>query len=233
MRQYRLNRTSDTISGNDNVNAVQTPSAIAATLLADTPVEHPTITQQQTTAANAPTVQQQGVVKTKVTAIEARVAATPDNMETTTEREGPMDTAVDDDGNMVVDIDDESTQFGSAASLGTNSCVTTITLGESSVTWAKVAAHQVYDPAAIPDTVAHNQDAGSVGSVDTNFQSSLNKLQSKSKQKQEKTRRQQSSLAAAAAAGRHCRFYPQSMGDKVFGQRRRYLRQVVVAFTGW
>jgi hypothetical protein len=183
------------------VNAVPTPSAIVATLLADTPVELPTITQQQTTEANAPTVQQQGVVKTKVTAIEARVNATPDNMGTTTESEGPMDIAVENDGNMVIDIDDESTQFGSAASLGTNSCVTNTTLGESSVTWAKVAAHQVYDPAAIPDTVAHNQDAGSVGSVNTNFQSSLNKLHSKSKQQKEKTRRQQSSLAAAAAAG--------------------------------
>ena len=109
-------------------NAVQTPSVIAATLSADTPGGHPATTQQHTTAANAPTVhQQQGAVKTKVTAIEARVAAIPDNMDTTIAIQGPMDTAVEDNGTMVVDIDDESTQYGSAASLGTNSCVTTTT----------------------------------------------------------------------------------------------------------
>ena len=204
---YQSGSTGSTVLATPSVetttaNAGQIPSATVATLSVDTPGGYPVTTQHQTTAARAAeTHQQQGAVKTKVTAIEARVAAIPDYMDTTIAMEGPLDTAGEDDVNMVVGIDDESTQYGSAASLGTNSCVTTTTQGESLVTWATVAAHQVYDPAAMSETVAHNQDAGSVGSVDTNFQSSLVKLQSKSKQQQEKTRRQQSSLEAAAAAG--------------------------------
>ena len=157
--------------------------------------------QLSTAAAAAATSQQSGYVKTQATAIDAGVTAPPVPMDTTDEVHGLQEAVTLDDETMVVDIDEDSTIFGSAASLGTNSCVSTTTHGESSVTWATVAAHQVYDPTAMSGTVAHNQESGSVGSVDTNFMTSLTKLQSKSKKKQEKETRQLSSLAAAAAAG--------------------------------
>ena len=140
-------------------------------------------------------------MKTHATAIDARATALPLPMDITDEVHGLQEAVTLDDETMVVDIDEDSTIFGSAASLGTTSCVSKTTQGESSVTWATVAAHQLYDPKAMSGTVAHNQESGSVGNVETNFMSSLSKLQSKSKKKQEKETRQLSSLAAAAAAG--------------------------------
>jgi hypothetical protein len=146
-------------------------------------------------------------VKAQATAIDARAApstSAPIPMDTS----GDANAATPDHGAEVImidDGDDESTTYGSVASLGTTSVVSTTTQGESSVTWCSVAAQQVYDPADVSGTVVHNSGStASMGKVETNFQtkqqSSLAKLHAKAKQAKaaELQRRQQSSLASAA-----------------------------------
>ena len=184
-----INRVHDTTNVVTQSSSASPRSALVA------PNVIPQHSEWTTTSQGINEAKQSGRGKHQATASDARIGKQVPMDTTTYGLEDNEDLETVGDDTMVVDIDDVSTVFGSAASLGTTSETSVATKGESSVTWANVAAHQTYDPAATPENVVHNQDSSS---VDMQFhnKSSMDMLSKKSK----KTYKKISSLEAAAAA---------------------------------